>query len=100
MSKSFIYGCVLSTAFVLSACSSVSMNSHAEIRTPASKAERLEGDAAVEFINKHFPNAEVPGPVEGEYNYGGTKKQGYAKCFYPVMGGRSAGQLPSCEVQY
>ena len=56
---------------------------------------------ADEFIEKHFPNADIPGPVEGKFKYrSGARKKGYAKCFVPAMGGRSDGIESSCSVTY
>jgi hypothetical protein len=69
------------------------------------KAETVtyDGDAADSFISRHFPDAEIPGPVEGAFQYINRHRQlrqGYAKCFVPAMGGRSDGFTSSCEVQY
>ena len=63
----------------------------------------LDGDKADSFISRHFPDAEIPGPVKGTFQYinkNGEKKQGYAECFVPAMGGRSDGQVSSCSVIY
>ncbi len=63
----------------------------------------LKDAAAESFITRHFPDADVPGPVEGFFNYKnkrGVEKEGYAKCFYPAMGGRSDGAVTTCSVNY
>jgi hypothetical protein len=54
---------------------------------------RLKGNAADAFIEKHFPNASIPGHVGGSF-------KGYARCFVPAMGGRSNGQVSSCTVSF
>lgn len=63
----------------------------------------LSGEAATDFIQRHFPDADIPGPVKGTFKYinrHGQQKQGYAECFVPAMGGRSDGIEDSCTVQY
>ena len=40
-------------------------------RAPASGAQHLTGRAAEEFINEHFPDAAIPGPVEGTFEVHG-----------------------------
>ena len=69
------------------------------------KAETVayDGEAADAFIARHFPDAEIPGPVEGSFQYINRHRQlrqGFAKCFVPAMGGRSDGYVSTCEVQY
>jgi hypothetical protein len=63
----------------------------------------LSGDAADSFIERHFPDAEIPGPVKGTFDYtdkNGNVRRGYAECFVPAMGGRSDGMVSSCNVIY
>jgi hypothetical protein len=63
----------------------------------------LSGDAADKFIERHFPNADIPGPVKGAFKYVnryGKIARGYAKCFVPAMGGQSNGEVSSCNVRY
>jgi hypothetical protein len=63
----------------------------------------LNGDAADSFIARHFPDADIPGPVKGVFTYvnkSGQPKKGYAECFVPAMGGRSNGEVSSCSVIY
>jgi hypothetical protein len=67
------------------------------------KTVQLTDAAAESFIDRHFPDAEIPGPVQGIFHYinrHGVEKQGYASCFYPAMGGRSDGQVTTCDVIY
>jgi hypothetical protein len=67
------------------------------------KTKNLSGDSACEFLAKYFPDAAIPGRVSGRFSYinkRGELKHGYADCFYPAMGGRSNGIVPSCEVIY
>lgn len=83
---------ILSTAFIL-------------LISPLANAQTvtLSGDAAVSFINRHFPNASIPGTVEGVFHYinrNGAEKPGYAQCFVPAMGESSDGVVPSCTVEY
>lgn len=63
----------------------------------------LSGDSAVSFIERHFPDADIPGPVKGVFNYTnkhGQVRRGYAECFVPAMGGRSNGEVSTCDVIY
>lgn len=107
MKNIFIFVNIVTIGLFLSACSSTEVKSNPtqanasanNVRTPASNAHHLEGDAAVSFIEKHFPNADVPGSVEGPFNYTVGKKTGIAKCFYPAMGGRSEGAEVNCELK-
>lgn len=67
------------------------------------KTKNLSDDSARAFLAKYFPDAEIPGKVSGLFIYvnkHGVKKYGYADCFYPAMGGRSEGFVPTCEVIY
>lgn len=67
------------------------------------KNVQLVGDRADSFISRHFPDAEIPGEVEGVFEYmnkAGLKKRGYAQCFVPAMGGRSDGYVSTCDVIY
>jgi|GEM_PF-2524979 hypothetical protein len=102
---SLLLGVIALAGSGLIGCSSLSKSTSAkteassENRFPASKTHQLVGDAAVSFIEKHFPNAEIPGNVEGSFTYTVGKKTGHAKCFYPAMGGRSNGVEPSCDIK-
>ena len=63
----------------------------------------LTGSAAESFIERHFPNAEIPGHLNGTFLYinkNGKTKRGYAECFYPPMGARSDGVETTCTVIY
>lgn len=62
----------------------------------------LKGRAADKFIAKHFPNADIPGPVSGAFAYvkRGRRATGHAKCFVPAMGARSEGAVSTCSVWY
>ena len=63
----------------------------------------LNGAAAESFIERHFPDAAIPGPVKGVFHYtdkNGVVRRGYADCFVPAMGGRSDGMVSSCDVIY
>ena len=63
----------------------------------------LKGDAADTFIGKHFPNADIPGPVEGPFVYlnrTGRRTKGFARCSVPAMGERSDGAVSTCAVKY
>jgi hypothetical protein len=66
--------------------------------------EKTLSDAAAEsFITRHFPDAEIPGPVKGLFHYvdkNGKVRRGYAECFVPAMGERSDGVVSSCDVIY
>ena len=64
----------------------------------ASRSQHLSGKSAIAFIKAHFPDADIPGTVEGVY-YTKEQQAGYAKCFYPAMGARSMGQVPTCDLQ-
>ena len=67
------------------------------------KSVTLEGARAEAFIARHFPDADIPGPVSGRFEYitkTGQQLKGYADCFVPAMGGRSNGQTSSCDVIY
>jgi hypothetical protein len=66
------------------------------------KTVELKSDAADSFIARHFPNAAIPGPVEGAFKYvrHGRITRGHAKCFVPAMGERSDGVVSSCKVAY
>jgi hypothetical protein len=69
--------------------------------TEGTKHLTLNGDAADDFIEKYFPNADIPGSVKGKFIYSaGVKKTGYAKCFVPAMGEASNGVEASCDVTY
>jgi hypothetical protein len=63
----------------------------------------LKGDAADAFVSKHFPNADIPGPVEGPFVYlnrMGRRTKGFARCSVPAMGARSDGAVSTCTVKY
>jgi hypothetical protein len=62
----------------------------------------LKGKKADAFIAKHFPNASIPGPVEGSFTYGVLhyKRYGRASCNVPAMGARSDGAVSTCMVKY
>ena len=67
------------------------------------KTVSLSGARAEAFIARHFPDAEIPGPVVGRFDYvtkNGQPLKGYAECFVPAMGGRSDGQVSTCDVIY
>lgn len=70
-------------------------------RTPAGSTyhRHLEGNAAAAFIMKHFPNADIPGPVKDSYLYEVHAKTGTANCNYPAMGGQSVGAVPTCTLK-
>lgn len=63
------------------------------------KKKQLHGSLADDFINKHFPDAEMPGRVKGTYSYCANKKTAKADCFVPAMGGRSNGVESSCKIK-
>ena len=50
----------------------------------------LKGEKADAFIAKHFPNADIPGPVEGKFTYvkGRHKAIGRATCDGRAIGWR------------
>ncbi|RBP05124.1 hypothetical protein DFR50_13613 [Roseiarcus fermentans] len=62
----------------------------------------LNGKAADAFIATSFPNADIPGPVDGKFTYArdGQQHVGHAKCFVPAMGARSEGAVSTCKVWY
>lgn len=60
----------------------------------------IQEDEAVSFIQANFPNADIPGPVKGKYQYGGKIKKATADCDYPAMGARSDGAVVTCDVEY
>ena len=63
----------------------------------------LKGAAADSFIAKYFPDASIPGPVEGAFTYTNKKGRhvkGHAKCDVPAMGARSDGAVSECSVFY
>jgi hypothetical protein len=67
------------------------------------KEVSLSGPAADSFLSRHFPDADIPGPVKGLFQYtdkNGKVRRGYAECFCPAMGGRSDGQVTTCDVIY
>jgi hypothetical protein len=75
------------------------------VAAPMAQAKEvtLTGSAAESFIGRHFPDAEIPGPVKGVFNYvdkNGKTLRGYADCFVPAMGGRSDGEVSTCDVIY
>ncbi len=77
-------------------CIACSSYAHADYVT-------LKGAEAEAFIQKYFPNAEIPGPVKGYFSYqneSGATGNGYAECFVPAMGGRSDGAVSTCSVSY
>jgi hypothetical protein len=67
------------------------------------KTVMLKGHAADAFIARHFPNADIPGPVRGYFRYVDSRhhhKRGYATCNVPAMGARSDGAVSTCRVRY
>jgi len=62
----------------------------------------LKGKKADAFIAKYFPNADIPGPVQGEFTYkkGKHNAVGHASCNVPAMGARSEGEVSTCTVNY
>jgi hypothetical protein len=62
----------------------------------------LSGKKADAFVAKHFPNADIPGDVDGRFSYvaGGRERFGRAHCHVPAMGERSNGVVSSCTVRY
>jgi hypothetical protein len=62
----------------------------------------LKGKAADGFIAKYFPNADIPGPVAGVFEYvkHGRRGKGHARCSVPAMGARSDGAVSECSVIY
>jgi len=50
----------------------------------------LKGEKADAFIAKYFPNADIPGPVQGKFTYvkGRNKAIGRATCDVPAIGWR------------
>jgi hypothetical protein len=66
------------------------------------KVVHLEGGKADNFIAKHFPNAVIPGDVNGRFTYvaKGHKHIGRAHCHVPAMGERSDGVFSTCNVEY
>jgi len=70
----------------------------------SARTVRLKGDkAAGDFIEKHFPNASIPGPVSGRFTYvdnRGRRRKGYADCDVPAMGARSDGAVSECTIHY
>ncbi len=62
----------------------------------------LKGAAADAFIAKYFPNAYIPGEVDGPFTAirHGRKHVGHAKCNVPAMGARSDGAVSTCAVWY
>ncbi len=62
----------------------------------------LKRAAADAFIAKYFPNAYIPGDLEGPFSYvrQGGKNVGHAKCNVPAMGARSDGAVSTCSVWY
>jgi hypothetical protein len=62
----------------------------------------LSGKKADAFIARHFPNADIPGDVDGGFSYvaRGCKRFGRAHCHVPAMGERSDGVVSSCTVRY
>jgi hypothetical protein len=66
------------------------------------KTVHLKGAKADAFIAKHFPNAVIPGDVDGKFTYKtyGHKHIGRAHCHVPAMGERSNGVVSSCTVKF
>jgi hypothetical protein len=63
----------------------------------------LTGAAAASFIERHFPDAAIPGQVKGAFQYAdkqGNIRRGYAECFVPAMGAHSEGAVSRCDVIY
>lgn len=72
------------------------------LNAEAQKA-KIVGESAESFIDKYFPDAEIPGTVEGFFSYigkTGARQTAYAKCFSPAMGARSNGTQTGCIIQY
>jgi hypothetical protein len=73
------------------------------LATPAlARTVHLKGQKAEDFIAKYFPDAQIPGPVEGSFTYqkNGHAKTGHATCNVPAMGARSDGAVSECTVKY
>jgi hypothetical protein len=67
------------------------------------KNVKLSEAAANSFIERHFPDASIPGPVKGAFQYvdkQGNIRRGHAECFVPAMGSRSEGAVSRCDVTY
>jgi hypothetical protein len=62
----------------------------------------LRGAKADAFVARHFPNADIPGMVQGRFTYGGFhhRRRGRATCNVPAMGARSDGAVSTCTVVY
>jgi hypothetical protein len=63
----------------------------------------LKDDPAESFIKRHFPDADIPGLVEGAFAYvdkSGRRRKGHAKCYWPAMGARSEGAVSTGTVTY
>ena len=83
---------------ILSAATLLMMVPSANARTVI-----LKGEAADLFIARHFPNADIPGPVSGAFTYiysRGKRVTGHAQCDVPAMGARSDGAVSTCSVKY
>jgi len=80
---------------LLATCGTFASPAHAFTR-------HLRGASADAFIAQHFPNASIPGPVEGSFSYGvgRHKRLGRATCNVPAMGARSDGAVSTCIVLY
>jgi hypothetical protein len=75
------------------------ISTSANARTVRLKGDKVAGD----FIQKHFPNASIPGPVSGRFTYvdnRGRRRKGYADCDVPAMGARSDGAVSECTIHY
>jgi hypothetical protein len=67
------------------------------------EAAVLKGAAADSFIAKYFPDAVIPGPVQGAFVYfdkSGRRHTGHAECSVPAMGARSDGEVSRCSVTW
>jgi hypothetical protein len=75
------------------------LSTSASARTVKLKGDKVVGD----FIQKHFPNASIPGPVSGGFTYvdnRGRRRKGEAECDVPAMGARSDGAVSECTIHY
>ena len=95
MNKFLLAGITLSLSFV---AGSAIAKAKTDTRKPASVTRHLTGVAAEEFVTRHFPNADIPGPVEGKFAYVSGRKNGFAKCDIPAMGEASDGVQSTCVV--
>ena len=72
------------------------------LATSAQATTRLQGQAADDFIARHFPNAVFPGALKAPFTYlsHGQRRHGIASCTVPAMGARSDGAVDFCDVAF